>query len=396
MPWLLALLLGLAATGLSAQPSGDPPPRPIRVGVATMQPGEIFWERFGHNAIVIDDPAADGPVSYNFGYFDPTEPGFHRGFALGRMRYMLVALPLEEDLAYYRDVGRGVTLQWLDMDPAQARALAAALAVNALPGNARYDYDYFLDNCSTRVRDALDRAMDGLLRDQLGVEGDGMSFRSEAVRLARPAPLMALGFDLGLGPASDRPIAAWEAGFVPMRLADGLRGLRHRDGRPVVTGEMTLVPHRLQPEPAPRDRPWWPHAIAGLGVAGLVVFAARRRPAPVALAAMGFWSFAGVLGLLLVFLWGFTAHWSAWANQNLLLLNPLCLGLLAGGWRVARAREPGRVFRVLSLVVAGCALVAVAMHVLPVARQDNLRWIALLLPVHVALAFALGRTPAAR
>ena len=70
------------------------------------------------------------------------------------MRYQLVALPMREDLAYYQQVGRGVSLQWLNLTPAQARRLADSLAVNALPQNARYGYDYFTDNCSTRVRDA--------------------------------------------------------------------------------------------------------------------------------------------------------------------------------------------------------------------------------------------------
>jgi hypothetical protein len=223
-----------------------------------------------------------------------------------------------------------------------------------------------------------------------------MSFRSEAVRLARPAPLMALGFDLGLGPPADVPITHWQAGFVPMRLADGLRALRHPDGRPVVVGEMELVPHRLAPEPATQARPWWPHAIVGFALAGLVVGVARRRPAAVAAAALPFWLVAGVLGLLLVFLWGFTAHWSAWANQNLLVLSPLCLALLPGGWRVARGREPGRLFRMLAIVVAIGALVAALLHALPAPPQDNLRWIALLLPVHVALALAFRPHPVLR
>jgi hypothetical protein len=181
-----------------------------------------------------------------------------------------------------------------------------------------------------------------------------------------------------------------------MRLADGLRALRHPDGRPLVVGELELLPHRLAPEPAPEARPWWPHAMAGLALAGLLVGVARRRPAAVAAAALPFWLVAGVLGLLLVFLWGFTAHWSAWANQNLLLLSPLCLALLPGGWRVARAREAGRAFRVLAGVVAVGALVAALLHALPAPRQDNLRWIALLLPVHAALAFAFLRRPSPR
>ena len=135
-----------------------------RIGVVTMLPGEIFWERFGHNAILVADPATGAGISYNFGFFDPTEPDFLARFIRGNMRYRLAALPIEQDLAVYRDEGRGVSVQWLDLDDAQAQSLADALAVNARPENAHYRYDYFLDNCSTRVRDAIDRSWKAIRR----------------------------------------------------------------------------------------------------------------------------------------------------------------------------------------------------------------------------------------
>src|SRR5690606_31160848 len=230
---LLAGLLALLAPVAAAAP---------RIGVLTMQPGEVFFERFGHDAIVVADPASGEAVSYNFGYFDPTEPDFVARFVRGEMMYMLVALPLEQDLEQYRQSGRGVTLQWLDLEPEQARALAASLAERARPENARYRYDYFTANCATQVRDALDQALGGALRSQLAGRSRGNTYRSEAVRLARPAPWMWLGFDLGLGPYADRPLSRWEEAFVPMRLADSLREARRADGRPLVLSEHELLP----------------------------------------------------------------------------------------------------------------------------------------------------------
>src|SRR5690606_30540972 len=60
--WVLALVLLLFAGIASAAP---------RIGVMTMQPGEIFWERFGHDAIVVQDPETGLALSYNYGFFDP-------------------------------------------------------------------------------------------------------------------------------------------------------------------------------------------------------------------------------------------------------------------------------------------------------------------------------------
>jgi len=383
MPALLLLLVALLVLAPAVQAAP-------RIGVMTMQPGEIFFERFGHNAIVVDDPALAEPVSYNFGFFDMEEPDFMSRFVRGDMRYRLVALPLSQDLAYYREVGRGVTVQWLDLDAAQARGLADALADNARPENAVYRYDYFTDNCSTRVRDALDTALGGTLQRQFTSRSRGNTFRGDAVRLASPAAWMWLGFDLGLGPSADRPNSLWQDAFVPMRLANALAGLRLADGRPLVADTEQLLPHRLSPEPAEAPRPWWPWLLVGLALAAGVGMLGRARPAMLAAAAMPFWTICGVLGLVMLALWGLTDHLAAWANHNLLLVPPLALLLLHGGWRIARGREAGPVFRVLAWTIALGAVLALFLHLLPVQPQRNAHWIGLLLPVHLALARALA------
>ena len=377
----LVLLLLVLAAGLPAMAAP-------RIGVATMQPGEIFFERFGHNAIVVDDPATGQALSYNFGFFDPDEPGFHLRFLRGEMHYRLAVLPFARDLAYYASVGRGVTIQWLDLDDDAASELAARLAWNALPENAGYTYDYFTDNCSTRVRDAIDQALGGALARRLQGRSQGNTFRSEAVRLARPDPLMALGFDLGLGPASDLPNSLWDDAFVPMRLARSLREMQHPDGRPVVAAEETLLPHRLGPEPEPRRVTWWPWLASGL-VLAFVAWKQRLRPTAVAAVALPFWSLCALAGLVMLFIWLGTAHRFGWANHNLLLLNPLCLLLLPGAWRIARGRPGGRMFGVALVAVAAIAVVAPFLLWMPQQSQRNAHWLALLLPLQLALAAVL-------
>ncbi|MCD9005291.1 DUF4105 domain-containing protein [Luteimonas sp. XNQY3] len=383
---VLLLCLGLWPLLAVAQDSGLP-----RIGVATMQPGDVFFERFGHNALVVDDPAGPEPLSYNFGFFDPNEPDFVPRFIRGDMRYQLAALPLADDLAYYRDVGRGVSIQWLDLDPAQARSLAGALAENAKPENARYRYDYFTDNCSTRVRDAIDIALGGALRGQLQGRSRGNTYRGDAVRLASPAPWMWLGFDIGLGPAADRPNALWDDAFVPMRLADALRGARNVDGRPLVSGEQIIVPHTQAPEPAERARLLWPWLVAGLVLGAAILVTGRFAPRALAAIALPFWTLSALLGGVMLFLWLGSEHVFAWRNHNLLLFNPLCLLLLPGGWRIARGRAPGAMFGRVLAVVLVCGVVALFLHWLPTLPQRNAAWLSLLMPVHVAFWFAFRR-----
>ena len=216
---LMFVLMLCALSGLPmAALAQDTTPAP-RIGIVTMQPGEIFFERFGHDAIVVEDPVSGQAISYNFGYFDPNEPDFIGRFIRGDMMYYLVALPLEQDLSYYAETGRGANLQWLDLSPEQARTLAASLAERAKPENARYRYDYYTANCATMVRDAIDEALGGGLHAQLSGRSRGNTYRSESVRLASPAPWMWLGFDVGLGPYADQPLSRWQEAFVPMPCA---------------------------------------------------------------------------------------------------------------------------------------------------------------------------------
>lgn len=356
-----------------------------RVGMVTMQPGEEFWSRFGHDALVVLDPASGRAISYNFGYFDPTESDFVPRFIRNDMRYRLLALPFDDDMAQYAQEGRGVSVQWLNLTPKQARELAEALRVNALPENAYYRYQYFDDNCATRVRDAIDKVLGGELRRQTEGRSHGSSFRSEALRLSAPEPWMWLVLDVMMGPETDKPVPVWAESYVPSRLAAALREVKNLQGQPLVQEERPLLPHKISPEPKDQPLPWWPWALAGLAIAAALAWIGERSPRVLAVAALPLWAVLGLVGAVLLYAWVDTGHNYIWANRNLLLFNPLCLLLWFGGWRALRGRETGPVFVWLTGLVALCALAALFLYWLPVYPQRNAHWIALWLPIQVGL-----------
>lgn len=377
----LALLLLLLLPALA----GAAP----RIGLVTMLPGEVYWSRFGHNAILVE--GEDGRrLLYNYGFFDFEQPGFLARFLRGRMLYRLAVLPFEQDLGYYAAEGRGVQLQWLDLAPERARRLADFLAWNALPENAEYRYDYFRDNCATRVRDALDEALDGALRDQLSGRSRGLSYRSESLRLAAEEDWLWLGIHAGLGPAADVPLSRWDEGFVPMRLAEAVRLVRTPEGSPLVIGERELLPHRLAAEREdPPQRRW---LFVALGLLGAAILGGLGRRGPrhglaIGLLA-GHWLMCGLGGSLLLGLWLATDHQIAYANANLLLLNPLGLALLPALPALAR-RKATAWMRGIALLIAlvGIALpLALALRLI---EQDAADFVWLLLPLHLMAAWRL-------
>ena len=171
LPLLIWALLAPMAAALAnaASPAAPPAGAPV-ISVLTFSPGEIYWQRFGHNALLVREQGR--AVVYNYGIFDFQQEDFLLNFARGRMQYLLAQEPFAQTLALYRHEGRAVVEQQLDLTPEQAIALRDFLVINALPENAEYRYDYFLSNCSTKLRDAIDLALDGQLRAQL-LDADG-------------------------------------------------------------------------------------------------------------------------------------------------------------------------------------------------------------------------------
>jgi hypothetical protein len=375
-----------------------------KVALVTYGPGPLYWERFGHNAILVDDPAAGERIAYNYGVFDFQDKHFLLNFALGHMQYSLVAEPLDADLATYVAEGRSVTVQMLNLTPAQARQLAAFLAWNAQPQNADYRYDYFIDNCSTQVRDALNRSLGGALERQLAHRPAPHTYRFDAVRLISPDFWLALGMDIGLGPNADGPLSLWQESFVPMVLSRALHDVvvRDTDGNtlPLVSDEQVVLPGRLPPAPAAPLELLRPFLAAGMGLAALLLWLAQGKGqlyrASFALLSVAWWLICGISGLVLAGLWGFSDHWAAWHNENLLLLDPLCLVLPVVWWRAPR------IACYLATVIAAAALISLIIRTLPALYEGNLAFIALSVPVHVALAVlawrqrSLARSPARR
>lgn len=398
---------GVRAQDAPAAPAAGAPaaavPARLSISLLTIGPGEIYFERFGHNAILVRDDASGEAIAYNYGMFDFAQENFLLNFVRGHMRYRIAANPLADDLAQYRAEGRSVVEQELRFTPAQALALARFLEWNARPENAWYRYDYFTANCSTRVRDALDHALGGLIHAQSVGRSRGYSYRIDALRLMAPDPALMLLIDLGLGPFSDQRIDFWDESFVPMTLQGVVERVRLADGQPLVGARRVLAESRIPEPPAlPRDLRW-PFLILGLALAAALVWLGGRggRGARITLAAFAtvFELSCGIGGVLLLFLWLGTDHIAAWRNENLALLDPLCL-LLLPTWIGALRRpwRPGAWTLGLAWLVVLIAGLALASKILPWFAQANEHWIFLLLPVHVALAIGLlqARTMQAR
>jgi hypothetical protein len=399
---------GAAQVGPSDPGAGAAPGTELTVYHAVYGPGEAVWEMFGHNAIWIHDASTGTTTSYNYGMFDFEQPGFVPRLMRGDMLYWMDARDADREVQVYQYYDRSVWVQRLNMTAAQRHGLREFLDWNWLPANSQYRYDYFRDNCSTRVRDALDRALGGAISGALSGVTTGTTFRWHSLRLTERSHLTYTGLVLGLGKPTDRPIDAWDEGFIPMELARHLRTVTVVDDAggsvPLVAEEVTLYTSTREPPP---DVP--PRRTAGYLVLGLLLgggmfvlghFARTSRRAAFGLAlAITTWGVVtGFFGLILALLWGATNHVDSYDNLNLLQVSPLGFLLaVAAPLAVLRRTSPTRNFAVLRLAwpsaIAMLAMSATGLllAILPVLHQENGPIVALVLPVHAAVVLSLYR-----
>ncbi|HJR11629.1 MAG TPA: DUF4105 domain-containing protein [Rhodanobacteraceae bacterium] len=406
--WLvLVLLLCILLSPLAHAGVVDAPGANLRVDLYTYGPGTVYWERFGHDALVITDTASGEAYAFNYGLFDFEQKDFYLNFARGIMIYRAAAWPAADDIREYSGEGRSITDQHLDLTPAQRAALRDFLVWNVQPEHSRYRYRYFADNCTTRVRDALNQALGGTLEPQLtGPARHGETYRSETDRLMSGQPWLMYLLDLGLGPYADQPLTRWTGAFIPARLMDELRSVHGIDGAPFVQSETPLSPQRLPAPPAQAPDMRWPLLIAGL-VLGIAFIAAAwlRDQYDIerwwfAVVGTSYALLAGIAGTLMLVLWFGTAHRAAWTNENLWLFNPLAWLAIPA---LLGVRRPGAAASRLGIAIAALmtllSVFALFSKLLPAFPQHNLPWILFALPAWLGLLYGLwlmrARTPRA-
>lgn len=371
--FLVASLLAAPQSSARAQevPRGAPAPdsassmvpgSELEIYVMTMGQGDLLWERFGHNALGVRNLRTGTDVVYNWGTFSFEQPGFVARFLRGEMLYWLAAYDAGQTLAAYQYMNRSVAVQRLNLTPAQRDSVRRFVEWNARDENKFYRYDYYRDNCSTRVRDALDLVLGGALRAATDTQQTPMTYRDHSLRLTDGMFWWRTGIDFGLGAPTDHLITGWEAMFVPMEMQRRLRDVRVPDANgnpvPLVASETVLFEAARPPER--RDVPSLagPGLLVGLATAALLLALGYRTPGRfAALSIASVWStVAGIFGLLLFLLWTVTSHSAAHQNQNLFFAHPLWLAV-AGLLPFARSSRPAR--DRLLLLIRICTAIAI-------------------------------------
>jgi hypothetical protein len=303
-------------------------PRPLssaaKISLLTCSPGEAIYELFGHTAIRVKDPSQGLDLVFNYGIFDFDTPNFVVKFVRGKLLYKLGVDQFRRFKYQYVTQNRLVIEQVFNFNPTEKQTVFDYLLNNAKPENANYQYDFFYDNCSSRVFDVLKDTLGQSLtyaipektyltyRQQLDYYIEGNTYPK--------SPWADFGMDLILGMPADE-IADFEGEtYLPDLLSQNFTFGTLRNSVPLMQSNSIIVPQKKPP------------SVAGFNITPLLLFWILcgltgflflvKNNTFTKVLDFTLLLLLGLSGALFVFMWTGTDHEVCHKNLNMLWMNP--------------------------------------------------------------------------
>jgi len=359
LKYLILLLVLLGQELISQEVSG------ADIYLLTCGPGTETYSVYGHSALRIVIPEKNSDVVYNWGVFDFATPNFVWKFAKGRLDYSLGISSYDTFLRDYFLDGRWVVSQKLNLETADIKKLFQLIAENLKPENISYRYDFFYDDCSTRIRDLIEKAVgENLIYPPAEANRDLPTFRYLTGEYEKVMPWTKAGIDLIMGSPGDKKASFRDRMFLPIELKNGLSELLiRRNGKmiPLLTNPEIVVDFK---QPLFKEKLLTsPMLVFSLLLIIVIIltgyFRGKRANNIIDIVIFAIFS---ILALMMIFFNFFTDHHQMKWNLNILWLNPfiiLCFIslLLKKDWLIW--------FRVVFFMAAGflALLVVLPQHI---------------------------------
>jgi len=299
------------------------------VSVITCDEGSEIYSLFGHSAIRIKDPVTHKDLVYNWGMFEFGDDviDFQYRFAKGKLKYYMAEERYENFIYTYQFEQRTVREQVLNLTYEDVLNLWELIQINYKPENRYYQYDFFFDNCSTRIADILEKALKNKLKIAELPEANQYTYRQLIDKqVSTSQPWSDFGIDLALGAKIDKVTTSKEMMFLPKYLeqALALSFVRQQNKKqPFVKQTRVLVEGKdLDIIPydgiSPLKLSWYIFIFA---LVIHIFYIPYLTPFFDGL----FFTTIGIMGVVLVFLWFGTDHQATKINYNLLWANPIHL-----------------------------------------------------------------------
>ena len=293
----------------------------IRISLLTCTPGDELYSTFGHSAIRVTDTSSRSDIVFNYGTFNFDDPGFYIKFIRGKLLYFVSTTDFDSFQNEYQTTNRGMTEQLLNLSATEKIALKDFLYNNAKEPNRYYQYDFFLDNCTTRIRDIIVKyktnypplkpVMPANTRFRQAIHeylDNGGKYWSK------------LGIDLLLGAPTDAVMTTNQTQFLPDNLMKALDSSNRN--RQLVVSTNQLYPFTAINNKQSFFTPMIVFSILFLAIQ-LISLSSNKKASSFLYGFDGLLFFlTGAIGILFVFMWTSTDHSMVKNNFNLIWAWP--------------------------------------------------------------------------
>ncbi len=292
------------------------------VSVITCAPGNVLYTTFGHSALRVYDHSIGLDKVYNYGTFDFNAPNFYLNFAKGKLTYQLSTTHFYLFLNEYKYTNRWVKIQDLNLTNDEVKAVFAFLENNARPENMSYQYDFFFDNCSTKIEEVLKTAIPNQLTFSNNHILTEKTHRDLIADYTQQQKWGKFGIDLALGSVIDRKATKDEYKFLPDYIFQALQHATIQQGEsilPLVKSEQTII------ESAPTNKPQFSLSLSPflvlLLLSCLLLFVTYKNYQNKKRSKWLDFSLhfiTGIVGVIVLLMWFATSHTATYKNLNFL------------------------------------------------------------------------------
>ncbi len=319
---ILILLLIIFPAGKIAMAQAPELSPMATISLLTCGPGPEVYSYFGHSALRVTDPAINLDRVYNYGTFDFNVPDFYGQFLDGKLWYMLSVVRYKGFIPEYMAENRFIKELQLNISPEDRQELFNLLEINYLPENRHYWYDFFKDNCSTRVRDIVVKATKG--KFQWPPEPtEHLTYRQLIIPYISLNNWAKTGILLTLTAGADEQSSQEGYMFLPDHMHRLFAEARQADGTPLCKPEKILfMPEYPKPKGTGLLHPYFVFSL--LVVISLIILIYRKTPVWLvkSFSSLTF-ALAGLLGFVFCYMWFFSGHLVCHANLNIAWAFPL-------------------------------------------------------------------------
>ena len=291
------------------------------VSVVTCGQGSELYSAFGHSAFRVYDPLLKLDKIYNYGTFDFNKPNFYLNFAKGKLIYQLSTAHYGYFLQQFNYENRWVKTQELDLHDIDVQAVYDFLENNAKPENRSYQYDFFYDNCSTKIEEVIK----AVLKDKVIFNNNHITSHKShrdliADYTADKFKWGKFGIDLALGSVIDKEASLAEYKFLPDYIYLGFNNATiNFDGniKPLVKADHKVLDERVSPQPFSILQPFIVFLVIALFFIWKTYqnYSSNKRTKWVDFI---LYFISGLIGIVVLLLWFATSHTATYKNLNFL------------------------------------------------------------------------------